>query len=615
MFRNITYLKKPSFWKSFWKSRKPHPFKQTLEESYERDWLHNRALKFFDANQIELVLTARRPVETPELIQKSFDKFEVPKHFIVRDEHFANGLKWTKDNGKPNRMLHPVCFPDLRYYPWNLPPNAEAPWNIDGYRFKPAFRDIDGESENPKLQEKVNQSLIYQIRDSISVKDYLEIKHSIGLNADSKPTFHNLYNEIFIRNRQLIHEIKEKDSKFWNEDGTPKPYFWNTVHIKTTVVEEQDDDKIRIVFGSPKLINQAENMFLWPLQATYLNTGTGFMMWGREIIRGGWRRINRELSEFGYEHGILCIDWSSWDKNFSFELQDEINTIFRSYFDFTLYEPTSKHPLGKPDPSKIEALWQWTNHATKHTPSLLPSGELAIWNYSGFGSGYQCTQIKDSFGNAIVTSTCASSMGIQIFAEDYYAKFQGDDAYVRFLQWLMKVYGPTFLAIFASAAKFYFGHVLNTKKSASLQTIENSSFLSYECKHGLPFRTVEDLLRHLFFPRSPRRKEELAGSALGLAYANSGIHLRYHQLCEYIWTKLVIEQQVEPIIPRDMQQMLKYQIGTEEPFSHLNHKTFPTFSELTANVYTYTPRSEHDNQKLWPTKPGPAGNFFFLKPV
>jgi len=144
------------------------------------DWLSNRAKKFYSADVIELVLTARRPPESPELVQKAFDKFDVPKHHIIRDEHFENGIKWTKEKGAPNRPLHPVCFPDLRYYPWNLPPNAEAPWNIPGYRFTPNFRDIDGESENPKLQETVESKLIYQLRSSISVEDYLKIKHSIG---------------------------------------------------------------------------------------------------------------------------------------------------------------------------------------------------------------------------------------------------------------------------------------------------------------------------------------------------------------------------------------------------------------------------------------------------
>jgi len=615
MFRNINRLPKPDFFNKHWNLRPNRTHFNENLDSFEKDWLKNRAEKFFPEDMITLVLTARRPKETPELIEKSFEKFEVPKHFIVRDEHFENGIRWTRENGKPNRTLHPVAFPDLRYYPWNLPPNAEAPWNIKGYRFKPTFRNIDGESENPKLQTKVESKWSFTLRDSISTDDYLKIKHSLGLITDSVPSFHNLYNEIFVRNRLLIHEIKHLNPKFWNQDGTPTTYFWNTVHIKTTVVNEGDDDKIRIVFGAPKLILQAENMFLWPLQATYLNSETGFMLWGREIIRGGWKKVETELSHYGCTHGVLCIDWSSWDKRFSFELQTEIDHIWRSYYVFTKYEPTSLYPDAKPNPTEIENLWNWKCHATKHTPSVLPDGSLASWNYSGYGSGYQGTQLTDSFGNAIVTTTCVSSMGIDIFSPSFYSKFQGDDAFVRFLLWIMQIYGKTFLPVFSKAAEFYFGHVLSVEKSKALQTLEQASMLSYENKHGLPFRTEIDLLQHLFFPRHSRTWEQLAGSVLGLAYANAGISRRFHALCEYIWNKIVHEKQRTPIVTRSEITRISMGNPTTFTFIELETKQFPSFLKLASLVQIHTPRSESDKQHLWPTHEGPAGKFYFLNPV
>jgi len=435
------------------------------------------------------------------------------------------------------------------------------------------------------------------------------------LTQDSRPSFHNLYNEIFIRNRRLVHEIKDLNPRFWNEDGTPKPYFWNTVHIKTTVVTEDEEDKIRIVFGAPKLILQVENMFLWPLQATYLNTGKGFMMWGREIVRGGFEKLHLELAELGHEHGILCIDWSSWDKNFSHELQTEIHHIWRSYFDFTRYEPTSIYPDARPDPTKIENLWTWMKYSTQKTPMRLPNGKLAVWEYSGYGSGYQSTQLEDSFGNAIVTTTCASAMGIKIFNPDFYAVFQGDDAFVRFLLWLMKIYGKTFLPEFAQCAKHYFGHILNVKKSSALTQLEGASMLSYTYKHGLPFRTAEDLLRHLFFPRNVHRYETLAGAALGLAYANAGIHERFHDLCAYIWNKLVHEKGIKPELQRHEKSRIYGGALTLHTFPELESLRFPTFLELCSVVQTHQKRSLEEKQKLWPTQPGPAGNFYFLNPV
>jgi len=615
MYRNIRYLPKPYFWKKYWSFNKSHHVQNNPLEVFEKEWLTNRALKFFTPDTIELVLSARRPAETPELVQASFDKFEVPQHFIVRDQHFENGIKWTAENGRPNRPLHPVAYPDLRYYPWNLPPNAEAPWNIKGYRFKPDFRNIDGESENPKLQTEVEGKWSFQIRDSISVDDYLKIKHSLGLTPDSRPSFHNLYNEIFVRNRRLVHEIKHLNPTFWNEDGSPKTYFWNTVHIKTTVVSEEQGDKIRVIFGAPKLILQVENMFLWPLQATYLNTECGFMMWSREIIRGGWKKVGIELSELGQTHGILCIDWSGWDKRFSFELQHEIDKIWRSYYDFSRYEPTSLYPDAQPDPQEIERLWNWKCNATKRTPMRLPDGQMAEWNYSGYGSGFQGTQLTDSFGNAIVTTTCCSAMGINIFAPYFYAKFQGDDAYVRFLLWLMHIYGKTFLAEFQATAKFYFNHDLSIEKSKALTQLERSSMLSYEYRHGRPFRTEIDLLQHLFFPRHTRTWDKLAGSVLGLAYANAGISESFHDLCTYIWNKIVHEKGIDPTLDRHVLQHLTSGHPSPIYLPSLDSKIFPKFNELAAIVEYYTPRSEAENQHLWPTSEGPSGKFFFLNPV
>jgi len=64
---------------------------------------------------------------------------------------------------------------------------------------------------------------------------------------------------------------------------------------------------------------------------------------------------------------------------------------------------------------------------------------------------------------------------------------------------------------------------------------------------------------------------------------------------------------------------LKYKLtsGTTNFFElpALDTKIFPTFLELSELVQTHHPRTEDDNQHLWPTKEGPAGKFFFLNPV
>nr|AOX47574.1 RNA-dependent RNA polymerase [Ceratobasidium partitivirus] len=475
---------------------------------FERDWLTNRALRFYEKHTIDEVLTARRPAETHELTMESFKKFDVPRHDIIRDEHFYKALDLTRQWGQPNRKLHPVAFPDLRYYPWNLPPNAEAPWNLPKFRFKPVFRNIDGESESPKLMEYFNRDikmkLIYDIRGSVTITDYLKCKYKAGLIDSIRPTFHNLYNEIFIRNRFLVHEIKDGRHPFWDQHGNPVPYYFNTLHIKTTVVEANAPDKIRLVFGAPKLLLQVENMFIWPLQATYLNTGTGFLLWGREMVRGGWKKIQRELDEIDPRLVYFGADWKSWDKRLSFELQSEVHNIWRSYYDFTMYEPTSQYQHGSTKPERIERLWKWMTYCILHTPIRLPDGLMARWIYSGFGSGYQQTQLMDSFGNHIVTLTCLSSMGIDIERTLKYLKVQGDDIFAALMRFVYYLFGSTFKTKFADAADFYFGMVLDMDATFFTLKLGECSVLSYSVRHGRPYRTEVDLLRHLFFPKSGR---------------------------------------------------------------------------------------------------------------
>jgi len=582
---------------------------------FERDWLYNRAIRFIPTNIVQRSLRARRPAESTELIEKSLAKFEVPRHIIPRDEHYNNAIRWTTENGSPNRKLHPIHYCDLRYYPWNLPPNAEAPWNIPDYRFKPQFRDIDGESESPHLEAKINQNLLYRLRDTITVKEYLRIKQGLGLINSSAPTYHNLFNEIFVRNRFLIHQIKDKRYPFWTTNGSPRPYYWNTVHIKTTVVDENDDDKIRIVFGATKLILHARNMFLWPLQATYLNTGKGFLLWNREIVRGGLRRLTKEVLTVSPEAAIFCADWGEYDKRFLHELQDACDDIQFTYYDLTQYEPTSINPHAPADPVRLTNLWYWTKETTKMTPYLTPSGRLQKWNYSGFGSGYQDTQVKDSFGNAISITCILSALGINIFSPTFLLKIQGDDSFCALLRFIFILYGKTFIPRFKDAAIYYFNMKLKIEVTLFLESIEGATVLSYEIRHGLPFRTKIDLLQHLFFPKSARNWNTLAGSVLGLAYANAGIHEDFHNLCCYIWNKIVHEKGVTPKIPSSDRFMLSMATIADEDTIIPTDLVFPTFLQLAGRVQSYTPRSEKQNQSLWPTEPGPRGNFYFLKSV
>jgi hypothetical protein len=579
------------------------------------DWIYNRALKFMPSSIVDQAAANRRSDSTDDAVIADFNQFEQPHHIIPKDRHYQKAVDKVRDLGKPDHTLYPISFPDLRYYPWNLPPNICAPWNNKDHRFQPAFRDLDGESQSPKLIEKVKRGLTYFIRGSIKVTEYLRIKQALGMITDSKPSFHNLYNEIFIYNRTLIHQIKEGSSRFFDETGTPIAYYWHSLFARAHTVAHGELDKIRAVFGATKLLLMVENMFIWQLHAYYLNNpDKGFMLWGREIIRGGWKKILSETTKIGNLNNWLSLDWSEFDKRLLHELIDEVHNIWRSYFDFARYQPTSFYPHANPgNPQRIERLWKWMTWSIKHTPILLPNGELWKWNYNGFASGFQQTQLMDSFANAIMILTCLSAMGIDINSVNFWIRVQGDDSIIAFMGILYQIYGPTALTELSRTALFYFNAKLSDKKSQFQDHSNGMSVLSFFNRYGLPYRTKEDLLTHLFFPEHNRTWSKLASAALGLAYANAGKHEDFHNLCEYIWNKIVHEKGILPepnqlawmsrahIFPTDMTEL--------EAFKTL---AFPKWHEIRSLTMIPAKRTENEVQRIWPTKPGPKGNFYFL---
>jgi hypothetical protein len=493
-----------------------------------------------------------------------------------------------------------------------LKPSAEAPWTLDRFKFKPSGRQLDKESEAPKLGSEPLPIPDHLIGSSIFVRDYLVQKQTAGLIVNSLTSFHNLFEEIYYWNRLLVHKIKNGHPDFWTEAGVPKPYYWNTLHARAHVVSQDEEDKIRAVFGAPKLLLQTELMFLWPLQTMYLNEGIGHLLWGREIMKGGWKKITSEIYTDGKPESIIGVDWSQWDKRLSFELIDIVHSIWRSYFDFTEYEPTSFYPLAKPShgSKSIENLWEWMCYSIKHTPIALPNGSLWKWEYSGFGSGYFQTQLMDSFGNDIVILTILSALGININAKGFWRKVQGDDSLIKLLQMVAQIYGPTFLTMMAEAAKYYFNHKLNVKKSMISTNVTGMTVLGYFNAYGMPYRTDEDLLRHLLFPESPQDLGRTGATAIGLLYASCGCSERFYLLCIEIFES-VLEMDDSGIRWDTLLWMVRS--GMIESISQIRDSPIPALHTLRASVKTHSPRDENAKERLWPTKQGSRGNFYFTK--
>jgi hypothetical protein len=577
-----------------------------IDVKRHRDWIVSKAVAlYYQTAEIAQVLTNRRSNFSDQAVIADFERTEFEFHQIPFDEYVSNGIEQTAEMFKPTEALHPVHLADERYYPWHLPPSAEAPWNTSFFTFVPF--DTKYDYSDPRWKQfKPLETKRWK------VKEWLRYKHRFGYVENDNTSFHNLYNEIFVYNRYMIHRIKKGMSPFWTTiNGVLKPvtYFWNTLHSRSHVVSADEPDKIRAVFGATKLLLMVENMFIWQLQRRYLNNDEGRMLWGREIMKGGWRKLFREIHNDGTPNTILTIDWSEFDKRLLFQLIDAVHKIWRSYFDFTKYAPNVFYPNGKTNPIEIERLWNWMCYSIKYTPILLPDGRLFQWSWNGFGSGYQQTQLMDTFGNSIMILTCLSSLGINIKSEQFWIRIQGDDSLVSFFERTYEIYGPSFLTQLAGAAKFYFNAKLNVKKSQILGRLSGATVLGYLNTYGIPYRTDEDLLRHLYFPERDQDYSRLAASALGLMLASTGCSQSFHNVCVHIWNELVLKRGIRPNFS-SLSWMER--ANMIERIEALEGAELPPRMTLRAETFCEPTRTNAAKGRLWPTKDYPAGRFYFL---
>lgn len=511
--------------------------------------------------------------------EEDFLRTNVPYHDLPRDWHYKRALRVTERLFRPSRRLKPIAFPDLRFYPWNLPVSAEYPFTVD-----------------KKWSEIIRQ------------------RQADGEDIDGRLSFHNLYNEIFDLNRELIHKIKNGDPQFWTKSGEPKPYGFTTLHVRAHLVEALDDDKLRAVFGVPKLLLMAENMFIWNLQREYLNNIGKFpLLWGFETMRGGWQRLLGRLN-VPKCNSFLSADWSKFDKFALHEVIDDIHDMWRNWFDFGEgYEPTASesHPEGtrlgyshsQTKEERIQRLWDWMTFSVKHTPIKGPSGNLYVWQYNGIASGYQQTQLLDSFYNTIMLLTCLSEAGINIEAKWFKLLVQGDDSIVS----ITEQHQPDLLEKIAESAKRRFNAELSVKKTHYSSDVNDMSVLSYKHRNGIAFREEAELLAHLLYPERGRTLEATASACIGIAFASMGASRPVYNTCKNAFVFLTDVLGRKP----DFSWLDKMYSWMDAPQAPLPHH-FPTFEETFIQNFDLGGRDEQMKQHLWPTQPTGTYGFYFL---
>nr|QLC36802.1 RNA-dependent RNA polymerase [Sarcosphaera coronaria partitivirus] len=524
----------------------------------------------------------RRSTGGDEKAEEDFLRTDVPYHDLKRDYHYRRALRVCEKLFRPSRTLHPISFPDLRFYPWNLSVSAEAPFTIQ-----------------KKWETKLRQ------------------RQAEGEDLDGKLTFHNLYNEIFGLNRHLVHQIKEGGAGFWNKDGTPKPYWHTSLHTRAHLVKADAEDKLRAVFGVPKLLLQVENMFIWNIQKEYLNQKVKSpMLWGFETFRGGWHKLWNRLSSVS-DGTRLSADWSGFDRFALFEVIDDVHIMWRNWFDFSKYEPTDSimkeqdarlsYPSSKANPVKIQRLWDWMTYSIKHTPIRGFSGQLYQWQYNGIASGYQQTQLLDSFVNIIMLMTVLSASGINIESDNFAVLVQGDDSLSAFPETITD--HKKFLDLLAKEAKIRFNATLSVDKTTIGYSLNSVEVLSYRNNNGIANRDEADLLAHLLYPERNQGLPEAASSCIGIAYASMGCSRTVYNVCRDAFEFLTTQFKVKPST-KWLEDFFK--VRGLEASRIIGKAQFPSFEECYSQNYDYSSRTEEEKNRTWPSKPIGKYGFYFL---
>nr|BEQ09754.1 MAG: RdRp [Dicephalospora rufocornea partitivirus 1] len=529
--------------------------------------------KFLTSKEADTVINGyRRSPWNEDALNRDLERLDSTQHKVPKDEHYQAALAHVHQLIRPTNRLRPIHFADLRHYPWRLSTNIGAPFNSSGEWRDYVVAKFNFFRLKRPFENRAHRDLFTEAHPD---SEPLEIR-------DARMTKHNLYSEAFFITRKNIHLIKL--GKTHTESGHDMRY-WNTAFARQHLVEANEPDKVRLVFGAPFTLLCAELMFIWPLQVHLLlmNGRKSFMLWGYETLIGGWYRLRNFFAKYASRHStFVTLDWSGFDRYARHDVIRDIHReILRPCFDFSQgYHPTVNYKVYQNDPDgptideKLENLWNWMTDTVLTIPLLLPDGRMIQFRHSGIFSGYFQTQIIDSLYNMVMIFTVLSRMGFDL--DTVVIKVQGDDSIFALLC-VFALVANSFLTLFQHYAKYYFGAPVSEKKSEVRDSLEHAEVLRYRNKGGLPYRDELQLLAQLRHPERSTQPEDVAARCVGIAYAACGQLPRTYQICEDVYNYLTIKKGVTPR-QKELDNMFRYL--QEGPSSlKLDAMKFPTFYE------------------------------------
>jgi hypothetical protein len=544
-----------------------------------------------------IVNKLRRSDITEEAVLNDFFANDVENHDVPMDVNFENGLQCMLDAFRPPQPAMPCHILDVEHhYPFKWQVNAEAPFSTDSYflESRPTFGKIFDKLSSLYNHLSVDWHRRYGSRITTLMNEKVPAK------------FGPLKDTVFSWTRRWHHVIK---SNFTDLAGLEKDTYFNIryifpmlLHTKTAIVEKDDPNKMRTIWGCPKPWISGEAMFYWEYSAWIkLNPGLTPMLWGYETFTGGWFRLNRDLFLSYMRCSFLTLDWHRFDKRAYFSIIQRIMFGVRGYLDFNNgYVPNVDYPTTEgwspTKAQKLQNLWLWTLECLFKSPIVLPDGKMYIRKFAGIPSGLFITQLLDSWYNYTMLATILSAMGFD--PRTCIIKVQGDDSVIRLGALIPPSEHEIFLLKMQEFADFYFKAVISLKKSEIRNSLNRVEVLSYRNHNGLPSRNEIDMLAQLYHTkaRNPTPGITMA-QCVGFAYASCANHHRVYECLRDIYTYYA-HQGVEP-----NRAGLSLVFGNSPdlvlPHYELDH--FPSKSEIRQYLVSSQYTNITQNERTWPS--------------
>jgi len=538
---------------------------ETGIENHKRTVLNAMCSHLYTREIEYIVNSLTRSVITTRSVEEDFFHGDITCHNVIKDEHYAHALRITEANFRPPKKCRPVHLLDVEHhYPHRNTSNAEAPFSTEDFFIK-------------------------QLHDPV----YRERHPHVPENA--RPSFGNMRDIIFDWTRRIHHEIK---------DGAPHTShtYYILMHTKTAIIDIKDPNKLRTIWGFPRPQNLAYIMFLWPLMAHYKRSiGQTPLLWGYETISGGWFKLNDELHRSHLRSTIVTLDKSRFDKYYSFRIQDDIDTMIRSYLDFDNgYMPTQEYASthrtwSEAKSLRLERLWLWLKYSFRYSPIVLPDGRMYRRRWYGMPSGVYPTQLYDTIHFHITNYTVLFKMDF-LESQILLYKGEGDDVIFKLGVFIQPNEHQAFLDKFSLIDKEYFNSSIRPEKSEVQNNPYRAQVLGYRNYHGLPYREPLDLLAQLYHTKatSPKPSKTMA-TAIGIAYASMGHDPRVYSICKDIYEYYAAQGYTPD--ERTFRMTFYQDVLSDIQFDKLN---FPSARDIQQSLMNSSYEPPQTMRRFWP---------------